>query len=192
MMLLHCALARANHHSSRLSVPDFGHLHFRCTCHRQGRCHTSFGPGWVGIAECSEDISVRKLGELSQHKWFGAWTLGRPFHLSCHWEMLHAPFLTWVVVRCPVGHHLLGTLKTTSRALHEVDASTRQPVWNSSFVSSNPEPGVRFGRFSECFCCVAFVFRVCREGGARVTHRQTLNDPTCGSNESDKEQRSPR
>ena len=47
--------------------------------------------------------------------------------------MLLAPFLTWVVMRCPVGQHwwtlfahLLGTLKTTSRGLREVDGSTKQ------------------------------------------------------------------
>ena len=53
------------HHSRStfvgLFVPNFGNLHFQCTCHRQGKCHTSSGPQWVGIAECSEDFSFCTL-----------------------------------------------------------------------------------------------------------------------------------
>ena len=108
-----------------LSVPDFLSI-------STSAAHSTAKAGaTLPVEECSEDFSVCILGELgrllahdcqtspcSQHKWVAAWTLG-PFHLFCHWEMLHAPFLTWEVMRCPVGEHrrtvlaqLLGTLKT--------------------------------------------------------------------------------
>ena len=78
MMLLHCATARANYHLQVIRL-EFalqiatshdqhlrGHLQFRCTGHRQGRCCMSLGFDWIGIVECSEDISLYVLDELGR------------------------------------------------------------------------------------------------------------------------------
>ena len=162
---------------SSLFLPDFGHLHFRCTC-RQGRCHTSFGPGWVGIVECSEDISVCIVGDCMgmiarRHKVVAGQVVRSrttPSLLSLGDRARGAQLAGIAGPPGPEDNKAGRHAKWVARG--------KRSVWNNSFeralLRSQSGAWSRFlsvsvRRFSECFCCVASVFpslsrRFCRCG----------------------------